>query len=131
MKILVDVMSGDNAPLELIKGAAAAHQAYDEEIFIIGDENIISDVAVKNEISLTGIQIINSQSVITMEDKPMCVVREKRDSSMSMGLKMLANGEVDAFVSAGNQLKRVLHRRIKQKEIHRYTGIIGTTRRLQ
>lgn len=102
MKILVDVMSGDNAPLEIIKGAVAAHQEYDEEILIIGDENVISDIAVQNEINLSGIEIINSHSVITMEDKPMCVVREKRDSSMSMGLKMLANGEVDAFVSAGN-----------------------------
>ena len=102
MKILVDVMSGDNAPLEIIKGAIAAYQDYDEEILIIGDENVISDVAVQNDINLTGLEIINSKSVITMEDKPMCVVREKRDSSMSMGLKMLANGEVDAFVSAGN-----------------------------
>ncbi len=102
MKILVDVMSGDNAPLEIIKGAVAASQTYGEEIIIIGDENVISDVAVQNEINLGGMQIVNSKSVITMEDKPMCVVREKRDSSMSMGLKMLANGEVDAFVSAGN-----------------------------
>ena len=102
MKILVDVMSGDNAPLEIIKGAVAASQTYGEEIIIIGDENVISDVAVQNEINLSGMQIVNSKSVITMEDKPMCVVREKRDSSMSMGLKMLANGEVDAFVSAGN-----------------------------
>ena len=102
MRILVDVMSGDNAPLEIIKGAIAASQEYDEEILIIGDENIISDIAVQNDINLSGIEIINSKSVITMEDKPMCVVREKRDSSMSMGLKMLSNGEVDAFVSAGN-----------------------------
>lgn len=102
MRVLVDVMSGDNAPLELIKGAIAASQEYGEQISIIGDENIISDIAVQNEINLSGIEIVNSKSVITMEDKPMCVVREKRDSSMSMGLKMLANGEVDAFVSAGN-----------------------------
>ena len=102
MKILVDVMSGDKAPLEIIKGAVLAHQEYGEQILIIGDENTISDFAIQNEISLDGIEIINSHSVITMEDKPMCVVREKRDSSMSMGLKMLANGEVDAFVSAGN-----------------------------
>ena len=102
MKILVDVMSGDKAPLELIKGAVAAHQEYNEQILIIGDENIISDIAVQNDINLSGIEIINSKSVIDMEDKPMCVVREKRDSSMGMGLKMLANGEVDAFVSAGN-----------------------------
>ena len=102
MKILIDVMSGDNAPLEMIRGAAFAHREFTEDIAIIGDENIISDVAVKNDIDLTGIEIYPAASVINMEDKPMCVVREKRDSSMSLGLKMLAEGKVDAFVSAGN-----------------------------
>ncbi len=102
MKILIDVMSGDKAPLEMIKGAEMASKEFKEEIWIIGDENIISDIAVQNEINLSKIKIVHANSVIDMEDKPMCVVREKRDSSMSMGLKMLANGEVDAFVSAGN-----------------------------
>lgn len=102
MKILIDVMSGDNAPLEMIKGAEMAAKEFAQTISIIGDENVIADVAVKNEIDLSKIEIINATSVITMEDKPMCVVREKRDSSMSKGLKMLADGQVDAFVSAGN-----------------------------
>ncbi len=102
MKILIDAMSGDNAPLEIIKGVSWARKNFKEDLILIGDENVISDVAVKNEINLAGIEIVNAKSVITMEDKPMCVVREKRDSSMSMGFKMLANGDVDAFVSAGN-----------------------------
>ena len=103
MKILIDVMSGDKAPLEMIKGAGmAAREFKDVEILVIGDENIISDISVQNEINLKDVKIIHSSSVIDMEDKPMAVVREKRDSSMSMGLKMLAEGEVDAFVSAGN-----------------------------
>ncbi len=102
MKILIDVMSGDNAPLEMIKGAEMAAREFDATIAVIGEENVIADIAVKNEINLENIEIINATSVITMEDKPMCVVREKRDSSMSMGLKMLAEGQVDAFVSAGN-----------------------------
>ena len=102
MKILIDVMSGDKAPLEMIRGAEMASREFKEDIIIIGDENVISDIAVQNEINLSKIQIVHANSVINMEDKPMSVVREKRDSSMSLGLKMLANGEVDAFVSAGN-----------------------------
>lgn len=102
MKILIDVMSGDNAPLEMIKGAEMAARELDAEIAIIGNENVISDVAVKNDIDLSNIEIVNANSVIDMEDKPMCVVREKKDSSMSLGLKMLAENKVDAFVSAGN-----------------------------
>lgn len=102
MKILIDVMSGDNAPLEMIKGAEMAVKEFDHDIAIIGEENIISDISVKNDIDLSGIEIIHAPTVIDMEDKPMAVVREKRDSSMGLGLKKLSLGEVDAFVSAGN-----------------------------
>ena len=103
MKILIDAMSGDNAPLEILKGVELAKNEYAEHIFLlVGDENVISDVAVKNDIDIKGIQIISSQSVITMEDNPLSVIRDKKDSSMGVGLKSLANGEVDAFVSAGN-----------------------------
>ena len=102
MRIAVDVMSGDNAPLELIKGAVAAAETFEADITVVGDENIISDIAVKNEIDISSLTIVNATSVITMEDKPMCVVRDKKDSSMSVGLRMVANGEADAFVSAGN-----------------------------
>lgn len=103
MRILVDAMSGDNAPLEILKGVSLAKKEYkDHTLVLVGDENIISDVAVKNEIDLEGIEIINSTSVITMEDSPLCVIRDKKDSSMSIGCKTLANGQVDAFVSAGN-----------------------------
>ena len=102
MRILVDAMGGDNAPLEVVKGAAVAARDFDAEIVLVGDENAISDIAVKNEIDLTGISIVHANSAISMEDSPLTVVREKRDSSMTVGLKMLAAGEADAFVSAGN-----------------------------
>lgn len=103
MKVLVDVMSGDNAPLELIKGAIDASLEYkDHEIVIIGDENVISDAVVQNELQLGNITIRHAPDVINMEDRALAVVREKRESSMSIGLKMLAAGEGDAFVSAGN-----------------------------
>lgn len=103
MKILIDAMSGDNAPLEMIRGAEWAKREFkDHQIMLVGDENVISDVAVKNDIDIEGIEIIHSSSVITMEDNPLSVVRDKRDSSMGVGLKALSKDEVDAFVSAGN-----------------------------
>ena len=103
MKILIDAMSGDNAPLEILKGASlAAKEFKDTELVLVGDENVISDIAVKNEIDISGINIIHADSVISMEDSPLSVVRDKRDSSMSVGFKALSKGEVDAFVSAGN-----------------------------
>lgn len=103
MRICVDAMSGDNAPLEIIKGAVlAAHEYSEHTIVLVGDENIISNIAVTNDIDLKGIEIIPASMVITMEDNPLSVVRDKRGSSMGVGLKALHNGEVDAFVSAGN-----------------------------
>lgn len=103
MRILVDAMSGDNAPLEILKGASIAAKEYKEHtILLVGDENVISHVAVTNEIDIAGIEIIHADTVISMEDNPICVVRDKKNSSMSVGLKSLAQGEVDAFVSAGN-----------------------------
>ena len=96
-------MSGDNAPLEILKGVELAKNEFkDTELVLVGNENIISDIAVKNEINIDGIKIIHADSVITMEDSPLAVVRDKRDSSMSVGFKALSKGEVDAFVSAGN-----------------------------
>ena len=103
MKILVDAMSGDHAPLEILKGASLAAKEYKEhEILLVGDQNIISHIAVTNEIDIAGIEIIHADAVINREDNPICVVRDKKNSSMSVGLKALAHGDVDAFVSAGN-----------------------------
>ena len=96
-------MSGDFAPLEAVKGASLAAGEYaDHKIILVGDENVISDTAIKNDINIKDIEIIHAPTAISMEDSPLSVVRDKRDSSMSVGLKALANGEADAFVSAGN-----------------------------
>ena len=102
MKILLDAMSGDNAPLEILRGAVMAHAEFPDEIVLIGDENVLADVAVKNDLDLRGISIVHASSVISMEDSPLSGVRDKKDSSMGVGLKMLSRGEGDAFVSAGN-----------------------------
>ena len=103
MKILVDAMSGDHAPLEILKGASLAAKEYKEHsILLVGDQNVISHIAVTNEIDIAGIEIIHADAVISMEDSPISVVRDKKNSSMSVGLRALAKGEVDAFVSAGN-----------------------------
>lgn len=103
MRILIDVMSGDNAPLELIRGAVMAASEYPNlSIAIVGTEEVIHETAEAEGISLDGIEIVPSFSVIEMEDKALSVVREKKDSSMSVGLHAIAAGEGDAFVSAGN-----------------------------
>lgn len=104
MKILLDVMSGDNAPLALLRGAEAAVKALEVSLVLIGNADEIEACAEENGIDLSSeqISVVHAESVIGMEDHALSVVREKNDSSMAVGLKMLAAGEGDAFVSAGN-----------------------------
>jgi glycerol-3-phosphate acyltransferase PlsX len=79
-----------------------AADEYGVEIILSGSESGLREAAEKAGISLSGISIINATDVITMEDSPRDVIKTKSGSSMSVGLKALANGEGDAFVSAGN-----------------------------
>lgn len=102
MKIIIDVMSGDNAPLELLKGAVMARDMLGVQIVIVGDSTVIGEVAEAEQLDLTAIEIVHAEAVIDMQDAALSVVRDKNNSSMAVGLQMLARGEGDAFVSAGN-----------------------------
>ena len=102
MKIIVDAFGGDNAPLEILKGCADAVRELDIDILLTGDESIIRKVAQENEISLDRMEIAHTDSVITMEDHAGDIMKSKNNSSMALGLKKLAAGEGDAFISAGN-----------------------------
>ena len=105
MKILIDIMSGDKAPVEQLVGAVqAAVETPSVSFGFIGNEDIIRAVASARglDIGSPNIEIFHTAEIVTMEDAPLCVVREKKDSSMGVGLKMLAEGKGDAFVSAGN-----------------------------
>lgn len=98
-------MGGDNAPLEIVKGAFDAAKEYDTDIILVGDENRIKQICAENELPLednSRISIVHTEKVLTMEDMPLSVVRDKADSSMGVALKLLASGEGDALVSAGN-----------------------------
>jgi len=102
MKIIVDGYGGDNAPLEVIKGCRMAADEFGVEILLVGNENGIRSEAQKAGVVLTGMTILNADGVVTMEDKPRDVLKAKSGSSMAVGLKALADGGGDAFVSAGN-----------------------------
>ncbi|MBE6885798.1 MAG: phosphate acyltransferase PlsX [Ruminococcaceae bacterium] len=102
MKIILDGFGGDNAPLEILKGAADAVAELGVEIRMTGDEQTLRKVAEENGISLTGIEFVQASDVITMEDEPTSILKEKADCSMAVGLRLLRDGGGDAFVSAGN-----------------------------
>ena len=103
MKIILDAMGGDNAPAEILKGAVAATAAWpDVEILAVGDAEKIAACVKENAIEMKNIEIVNATEVIEMCDEPAKAVRTKKDSSMVVGLRMLAEGKGDAFVSAGS-----------------------------
>ena len=102
MKIIVDAFGGDNAPLEIIKGAVDAKNEYGVDIILTGNEETIKKVAEENAIPLDGIELVHADSVISNNEAGSDIMKKRADSSMAVGLKLLHEGGGDAFVSAGN-----------------------------
>ncbi len=103
MKIIVDAFGGDNAPLEIIKGCAMAVEKFEDvEIILTGDEETIRKVSEENELSLERIEIVHAPDVIEMSDHPTELMKSKKNSSMAVGLRLLASDGGDAMISAGS-----------------------------
>ena len=101
MRMIVDCMGGDKAPLEMLKGVIDAKAELGGEYLLVGHREILESTAKENGLDLTGLEILHAETVVTMEDDSMAF-REKKDSSMTLALRALANGEGDAMVSCGN-----------------------------
>ncbi|MBR5114441.1 MAG: phosphate acyltransferase PlsX [Oscillospiraceae bacterium] len=104
MKIVVDAMGGDNAPMEIVKGAVKAVEELDTDVILVGiGEEILRCIQSLGMSNLPkGIEIAHTSQVITMEDEPTSILREKRESSMAVGLDLIKDGTGDALVSAGS-----------------------------
>ncbi len=102
MRIILDGMGGDNAPLEIVKGAVEASSKIDHQIVIAGREEEINAELAKYNYDESKIQVVHTSEVIENEDSPVKAIRRKTDSSMVKGLTMLKDGEGDLFISAGN-----------------------------
>ena len=104
MKIILDAMGGDNAPEAPVLGAVEAAKAYGIEIVLVGRGEDILAVLKKHGIDNLpeGMEISNADDVVDMHDDPASVIHKRKNSSMVIGLKMLADGQGDAFVSAGS-----------------------------
>lgn len=103
MKIIVDAMGGDHAPLEMIKGSQLAIDEFNiDEIVLVGDESKIKACIDENNISIKNTAIVHAPDEITMHDDPKAVLKAKPESSMAVGFRLLNEGRGDAFVSAGN-----------------------------
>ena len=104
MKIILDAMGGDNAPKAPVLGAIEAVKLYGADIVLVGRGEEILEVLKENGMDTLpeGIEIAHADDVVDMHDDPATVLHKRKNSSMVIGLKMLADGKGDAFVSAGS-----------------------------
>jgi glycerol-3-phosphate acyltransferase PlsX len=104
MNIGIDMMGGDFAPLEAVKGIAQFfnEQNTDTRLILVGDKEKINPLVTEYNLSPDHIQIVHAEEIIGMNEHPTKALKEKQKSSIAIGFKLLASGEMDAFISAGN-----------------------------
>jgi glycerol-3-phosphate acyltransferase PlsX len=103
MRIGIDAMGGDYAPLEAIKGAVLAIAEFPTvELVMFGVQSDIETIAEQENLDLSHIEIVHCSQVIEMSEHPVKALAGKRDSSISVGFEYLAEKKIDAFFSAGN-----------------------------
>lgn len=104
MRIGIDMMGGDYAPGSVIRGAILARKSLPEdvEIVFIGPQDTLARYSEENQLDVSGFSVVNARSMVGMEDHPLKSFREKPDASLFVGHKMLAEGSLDGFCSAGN-----------------------------
>ena len=104
MKIILDAMGGDHAPLAPVMGAVDAVKDFGAQVVLVGREAEIFQTLRDNGIEQlpAGMSIANAEEIVDMHDDPANVVRKKKDSSMMVALRMVAEGEGDACISAGS-----------------------------
>ncbi|MCI6151697.1 phosphate acyltransferase PlsX [Fusobacterium perfoetens] len=122
MKIVVDGMGGDRGSEEILKGISLAlNEIPDIHIIVVGKEELLKKIIKKLNIDNNRFEVVNATETIEMDDDPVQAVRQKKDSSLNVGLELVKNGIGDAFVSAGNT---GAHISASQLKLRRIKGIL-------
>lgn len=101
--VALDAMGGDYAPAETVKGAVNAVNSSDEiKVILVGKENQIKEELAKYEYDKNDIEIVNATEIIDMGDVPTSAIKDKKDSSLVVAMKLVREGRADAVVSAGS-----------------------------
>ena len=102
-RVVLDAMGGDHAPAEMVKGAVdAINRNRQVKVFLVGREETVKSELEKHTYDKDRIQVVNATEVIETAEPPVNAIRRKKDSSIVVGMKLVKNGEADAFVSAGS-----------------------------
>lgn len=103
VRVALDAMGGDNAPVEIVQGALDAVAAHPEiAVTLVGKEEVLKGLLEGKEYDQSRLTIVNATEEITCDEAPVEAVRKKRDSSITVALQLVRKGECDAFVSAGS-----------------------------
>lgn len=102
IRIAVDAMGGDHAPEEIIKGCIEAVKEYEAKILLVGDPEVIQKQLAMHTYKEGYIEVVEAKEVITNDESPVAAIRQKKDSSMVVGLKLVKEKKADAFISAGS-----------------------------
>lgn len=103
IKIAVDAMGGDNAPGQIIKGAVEAiNERNDIKVFLVGREDIVNSELQQYTYNKEQIEVVHASDIITNDEAPVMAIRRKKDSSIVVAMKLVKNGDADAFISAGS-----------------------------
>lgn len=103
MRVVVDAFGGDNAPLEIIKGAYSAYKSFGVEITLTGDSDVINKIISENSFDFGNtLKVVDTKDVLTMHDEPTSILKAHSGSSMGLAFKELVEDRADAFVSAGS-----------------------------
>lgn len=100
--IIVDAFGGDNAPLDVLKGCEKAVKELGVKVLLTGSSDKIKKCAAENHIDLSGMEIEHTDDVFDIHDEPKEIIKSGKNTSMALGLQLLADGKGDAFVSAGS-----------------------------
>jgi len=102
MKIAVDAMGGDHAPREVVRGAVESARSNGLSLILVGQEERVRAELRAVDTSGADIEVVHASEVVEMCDVPGIVLRKKRDSSIRVGLQLVADGKASSFISAGN-----------------------------
>lgn len=104
MNIALDMMGGDFAPLETVKGVKLFFSRPRENVHLtlIGDERKIKMLLADSKVNPEYLSIVHASQSIEMHEHPTKALKDKQDSSIAIGFHLLSSGKVDAFISAGN-----------------------------
>ena len=117
MKIVIDGFGGDNAPDEVLKGAALAVRDLEIEVAVTGELDVLQKRMKELNIPEKGIELVAASGEMTTEDNPKSILTEKSGTSMGVAFNMLARGEVDAAISAGSTAAIVVGGTLIEKRI--------------